>query len=122
MSVKPLSQSPKPVGPVYGEVPIVSHVKTENLQGEDSKEQKKAGNPLKISKEDAEGVSEVMNKVSEMLNNQLHFEVYEETNTVYVQIVDRKTKEVVKQIPPEEMLELSARIREMVGILIDQYV
>lgn len=121
MSVKPLSQLPKAATPVYTEIPGGHNVKPENLQ-EEGKEQKKAGSSLKINREDAEAVAEVMNKASEMLNNQLQFEVYEETNTVYVQIVDRKTKEVVKQIPPKEMLELSARIREMVGILIDKYI
>lgn len=121
MSVKPLSQLSKAVTPVYAEIPVAANVKAENPQ-EEGKEQKRAAGPLKINREDAEAVAGVMNKASEMLNNQLQFEVYEETNTVYVQIVDRKTKEVVKQIPPEEMLELSAKIREMVGILIDKYV
>lgn len=75
-----------------------------------------------VSREYAEELSGVMNKIASLENIQLQFEVYQETNTVYVQIVDRETKEVVKQIPPEEMLELSAKIREMVGILLDEYV
>lgn len=75
-----------------------------------------------VSREYAEELCGVMNKIASLENIQLQFEVYQETNTVYVQIVDRETKEVVKQIPPEEMLELSAKIREMVGILLDEYV
>lgn len=75
-----------------------------------------------VTREDAETIADIMNKVSELYNRQLHFDVYEDTNKVYVQIIDENTKEVIKQIPPEEMLELSARIQEMVGIMLDKYV
>lgn len=77
--------------------------------------------PFKVTREDAESLAEVMNKVSELFNRQLHFEVFEETDRLYVQIIDKETKEVIKQIPPKEMLELSARIQEMVGLLLDKY-
>jgi len=39
-----------------------------------------------------------------------------------VQIVDLKTQEVIKELPPEEMLDLEAKIHEMVGLLIDEKV
>ncbi|MDX9870888.1 MAG: flagellar protein FlaG [Clostridia bacterium] len=76
----------------------------------------------KITREDANQIAEVMNQASQLLNNQLNFEVFEDTKQLYVQIVDKKTREVIKQIPPQEMLELSAKIREMVGIILDKYV
>lgn len=115
MNIKPLSQAAKTAVPIPAEINVQTSLKTDNSKPEQ--------NTLdQITRKDAEEISEVMNKISEMVNTQLKFEVYEETNTVYVQIVDRETKEVVKQIPPEEMLELSAKIREMVGILLDEYV
>jgi len=39
-----------------------------------------------------------------------------------VKVVDLNTDEVIKELPPEEMLDLQARIHEMVGILIDETV
>ena len=39
-----------------------------------------------------------------------------------VQVIDVNTEEVIKELPPEEMLDLKARIHEMVGILIDEKV
>lgn len=76
----------------------------------------------RVSREDAEALAEFMNKASKLYNHQLSFDVYEETNQVYVKIIDKVTREVIKQIPQEEMLELSAKIREMVGIILDEYV
>lgn len=75
-----------------------------------------------ITWEDAQQIAEVMNEISRMFNQQLNFEVFEDTQQLYVQIVDRNTREVIKQIPSQEMLEMSAKIREMVGIILDKYV
>lgn len=84
--------------------------------------QKETEGSNKVTREDAKQIAEVMNKVAQLFNHQLNFEVFEDTKQIYVQIVDKETKEVIKQIPPQEMLELSAKIREMVGIIMDKYV
>ncbi|PKM88337.1 MAG: hypothetical protein CVU87_07670 [Firmicutes bacterium HGW-Firmicutes-12] len=76
----------------------------------------------RVDKKDAETIVEIMNKAAELYNHQLNFEVYEDTSRMYVQIIDKNTHEVIKQIPSEEMLELSAKIQEMVGIMLDKYV
>lgn len=75
-----------------------------------------------LTKYDAEALADIMNKAAKLYDRQLRFDVYEDTNRVYVQIIDENTREVIKQIPPEEMLELSAKIQEMVGIMLDEYV
>ncbi|MCR4441618.1 MAG: flagellar protein FlaG [Peptococcaceae bacterium] len=75
-----------------------------------------------MSLKEAKALADVLNKVSEFYDRQLRFDVFEETNRVYVQVIDKATKEVIKQIPPQEMLELSAKIKEMVGLFLDKYV
>lgn len=78
--------------------------------------------PVKLTREDAENLAGVMNQISELFNRSLQFKVFDETDRLYVQIINKETKEVIKQIPPQEMLELSAKIKEMVGILFDKCV
>lgn len=75
-----------------------------------------------LTRGDAEAIADIMNKAAKLYDRQLRFDVYEDTDRVYVQIIDENTREVIKQIPPEEMLELSAKIQEMVGIMLDEYV
>jgi flagellar protein FlaG len=63
---------------------------------------------------------ENLNKTSELYNQGLHFKVHEETKQLVVQIVNQESGEVIKQIPPEEVLDMEARIGEMVGLIIDK--
>jgi flagellar protein FlaG len=37
---------------------------------------------------------------------------------VVVQVIDKRTNEVVKQIPPEELLEVAKRIHDFIGIFL----
>ncbi|MEW6327179.1 MAG: flagellar protein FlaG [Thermodesulfobacteriota bacterium] len=43
----------------------------------------------------------------------LNFSVHKETGQVVTQIVDNETKKVLKKIPPEEMLNLAVKMREL---------
>lgn len=65
---------------------------------------------------------EDLNKITENVTENLSFELHEDTNKMMVRVIDTKTDEVIKELPPEEMLDLSARIHKMVGLLIDEKV
>ena len=69
-------------------------------------------------KESVKDVNEIVDKVKESLS----FQIHEDTEELMVQVIDVNTDEVIKELPPEEMLDLKARIHEMVGILIDEKV
>lgn len=46
--------------------------------------------------------------------------IHDETNRVTIKIVDKKTKEVIKELPPEKTLDMIARVWEMAGLLVDE--
>jgi flagellar protein FlaG len=48
------------------------------------------------------------------------FAYHEATKRVSIKIVDEDTKEVVKEIPPEETLEMVEKMWELAGILVDE--
>ncbi|MCA9734673.1 MAG: flagellar protein FlaG [Deferribacteres bacterium] len=50
----------------------------------------------------------------------LSFFVDDETGKQGVRVVDTQTDEVIRQFPPEETLNIAARIREQLGALVDQ--
>jgi flagellar protein FlaG len=50
----------------------------------------------------------------------LNFEVDEKNNQVIVRVVNRSTGEVVRQIPPEEMIRMARELKDLRGILFDQ--
>jgi flagellar protein FlaG len=51
------------------------------------------------------------------LNTNLSFEVHEKTGELVVKVVDRSTKEVIRQIPPEDLLQLHDKLEELRGVL-----
>ena len=61
-----------------------------------------------------------MNKKINNTNEEAVFGVHEETNRVMIKIVDKETKEVVKEFPPEKTLDMIAKLWEMAGILVDE--
>ena len=46
--------------------------------------------------------------------------IHDATNRVTIKIVDKKTKEVIKEYPPEKTLDMIAKVWEMAGIMVDE--
>ncbi|WP_207740743.1 flagellar protein FlaG [Alkalibacter mobilis] len=68
-----------------------------------------------------EGVVESTNKLLfEQQSTHFKFEIHEGTGRVMINLVDTKTDEVIKEMPPEKILDLVASIWELVGILVDE--
>ncbi len=61
-----------------------------------------------------------INKTVRIFNHSIHFTKHEETGRLWVKVIDNDTKKVVREIPPEEVLNIEARLKEMVGLLIDE--
>ena len=53
-------------------------------------------------------------------NSEAIYGIHEGTNRVTIKIVDKSTKKVIKELPPEKTLDMIARVWEMAGILIDE--
>ena len=69
--------------------------------------------------------NEQIKKAVEQLNkNMAHstavFGIHEETNRVTIKIVDKDTKEVIKELPPEKTLDMIAKVWELAGIMVDE--
>lgn len=69
-----------------------------------------------------------VNSTLEALQHSLRFRVHDGTDRVQVMVIDANDK-VLKEIPPDQMLELATKIEEMakmfqkmVGVLVDEFV
>lgn len=61
---------------------------------------------------------EELNK--KMNNSEAVYGIHEETNRVTIKLVDKETKETIKELPAEETLDMIAKVWEMAGILVDE--
>ena len=53
-------------------------------------------------------------------NSEAVFGVHEDTNRITIKIVDKESKEVIKEFPPEKTLDMIAKVWEMAGLLVDE--
>lgn len=56
----------------------------------------------------------------QMKNSEAIFGIHDKTNRVTIKIIDKTTKEVIKEYPPEETLDMIAKVWEIAGILVDE--
>lgn len=92
-----------------------------NTQGEQQKENPKQ----KKDKLDEKSVSEMtkeLNKLMSRINCNLEFQYHKEVNIMSVKMIDKSTKEVLKEYPPEEMIKGMIRAKEWIGAFLDKNV
>jgi flagellar protein FlaG len=71
----------------------------------------------KIKKVDLEEIAQALQKFLEKFNLETKVVFEKEYNTLVVKVYERETGKLIRQIPPEELLEVSKRLQELVGIL-----
>lgn len=123
---------PKPKAPVQEERPEST---TDSVQAaelvdkttsvvEKAQEKGSSNNGDQQSK-DQQATNEQIRKAVEQLNKNMKnseavFGIHEDTNRVTIKIIDKGTKEVIKELPPEKTLDMIAKVWEMAGILVDE--
>lgn len=88
----------------------------------DGKDGQSAGNQ---NSDQQQASNEKIKKAVEQLNrNMPHseavFGIHEKTNRVTIKIVDKDTKEIIKEFPPEETLDMIAKVWELAGLMVDE--
>ena len=86
--------------------------------------------PLKAREEEREPMdeksvsymTEELNELMSKINCNLEFQNHKEVNMMSVRMLDKKTHEVIKEVPPEEMLDQMAKAREWLGAFLDKNV
>lgn len=61
-----------------------------------------------------------LNEFMEYTNKSSKFIFHEGLGKYYVEVVDAKTEEVIKEIPPKELLDAYYEMQKMIGNIVDQ--
>ena len=86
---------------------------TSNVTSLDAESERKEPTQDQIKK----AVSEINKRAQ---GTEAIFGIHEATNRVTIKIVDKDTKDVIKELPAEKTLDLIAKAWEMAGILVDE--
>ncbi len=87
---------------------------------EAEKMQKEKSNP--VSKEEIERYIQRVIRDASLLNRDLKYSINNETDQVIVKVIDKSTDKVIKEIPPEAIQRLQVRLKEQIGLLIDEQI
>ena len=70
---------------------------------------------------DTEALKKRISDLNRQLNStECQYGVDEITQRVTLKIVDKETKEVIKELPPEKTLKMIAKVWELAGLLVDE--
>lgn len=68
-----------------------------------------------------EQISKAVEEINKKAVNSIAvFGVHEETNHVTIKILDKETREVIREYPPEKTLDMIAKVWEMAGLMVDE--
>jgi len=74
----------------------------------------------KYTHTDLEREIEGLNKFLQSSSTHLKFTLHEKLNEYYVQIISDHDNTVVREIPSKKMMDMVAKMHEMIGLLVDE--
>lgn len=75
---------------------------------------------VSISGEDIESVVQELRKYVEPVAQDLQFSIDKDTGRTIVKLIDSNTKEVLRQIPSEELIAISKALGRSSGVLLER--
>ena len=114
MLIEPVNGSLKDVRPT-----VQPELVAEREPVSNSREGPKEEQRLEFS-DIANRVADAQRNLNIMHDKNLNFSVHEASGQIMVTVTDETTGEVIREIPSSELLNLAAKLDEMVGILFDQ--
>jgi len=78
------------------------------------------------SEETSTAVEEINREVEQIndqlsaLNRSIRFSVDDSTHDIVVRVVDKESGEVIKELPPENILKLRERMKELSGLMVEE--
>jgi len=53
-------------------------------------------------------------------NSMIQYSIHDQTNQIMIKIIDKETKDIIFEIPPEKSLDAMARMWELSGVFVDE--
>ena len=95
-----------------GSSPAVADETAEHDGKVEQEEKQTAG-----SKQIRKAIDEINKKA---VNSEAIFGIHDKTNRVMIKIIDKDTKKVIREYPPEKTLDMIAKVWEMAGLMVDE--
>lgn len=78
------------------------------------------GTKVSMGEEELIRVIERANKAIQGRTTTFEYSIHKQTKEILVKVLDKDSGEVIREIPPEKILDMVAKMCEMAGIFIDE--
>jgi len=96
----------------------VSAAHTDQERGVSAQEEPAHHEPL--TEEQTAYITEQLNEIMRNINVDLQFQYHKEVNFMSVRMLDKKTGEVLREVPPEAMVEHMIKVHDWIGAFLDK--
>ena len=69
--------------------------------------------PANVNQQEVKSQIEELQQFNQNIDRSLQFKVDEELGVTIVRVIDKETDELIRQFPPEELINLSRRLKEL---------
>lgn len=80
----------------------------------------RAPNGENTTEQQLEDAVKALNETMAIFDRKLQFEIHEETHRIMVRVIDSQSGEVIREIPPQKILDMVGEMWKMIGLLIDE--
>lgn len=97
-------------------VPVANGSETGNGAADQGKDSEKNANRVK------DAVNQANNRLKQKhASTRCEFSYHEPTGRISIKVMDKETDEVIREIPPEETLEMMEKMWELAGLIVDEH-
>jgi flagellar protein FlaG len=75
-----------------------------------------------VPEEQVVAMVDTLNEYMDELQTDLGFSIHDKTNQVIVSVTNRKTDELIRQIPAEELVTIREKMAELTGLILNKVV
>jgi flagellar protein FlaG len=104
-------------------VDILQQVKNAAEQtdkAQNQKDQQQDDDDKKLDEKSVSYITEELNKLMSRINCNLEFQYHKEVNTMSVKMLDKKTGDVLKEVPPEALIKHMIKAKDWLGAFLDK--
>ena len=100
---------------------VETQAQQKNPDGQTGNSQNGGNDYIQTFEQNKDKIKKAVEQMKKNMNNsEAIFGIHEGTNRVTIKIVDKDTKKVIKELPPEKTLDMIAKVWEMAGIMVDE--
>jgi len=117
----PMAAAPNGAGDVVPSPETHEEKRYEPPDDMSSANKETAGNTdMAVNQKELEKTIVNINKMIESMDTSLQFYIHKDSGRIAVKVINNKSKEVILEIPSEEILNLAAKLNDTTGLIIDK--